>query len=65
MGLGLVLYANAALQAALKAALEVLGALKRDGRLDGARGRLASLDGATRAVAKPRWDSLEQRFKLS
>ena len=33
MGFGLVLYANAALQAALKASTDVLGALKRDGSL--------------------------------
>ena len=33
MGFGLVLYANAALQAALKASQDVLAALKRDGSL--------------------------------
>ena len=65
MGFGLVLYANAALQAALKASLEVLGALKRDGKLDGVADRLASFEERQRAVAKPRWDSLEQRFSVS
>ena len=35
LGFSLVLYANAALQAAVKAAFDVLGALKRDGSLDG------------------------------
>ena len=65
MGFGLVLYANAALQAALKAALEVLGALKRDGKLDAVADRLASFEERQRAVAKPRWDALEQRFKVS
>jgi 2-methylisocitrate lyase-like PEP mutase family enzyme len=62
MGFGIVLYANAALQAALKASYEVLGALKRDGSLDSVANRLASFDERQRAVAKPEWDALEASF---
>lgn len=63
MGFGLVLYANAALQAAVRAAVEVLGSLKATGSLDAVRDRLASFEERQNAVAKDRWDALEQRFK--
>ena len=63
MGFSLVLYANAALQAAVKAASDVLGALKRDGSLDGAADQLASFEGRQRVVKKPTWDALEAEFK--
>ena len=63
MGFSLVLYANAALQAAVKAASDVLGALKRDGSLDGAADQLASFEGRQRVVKKPTWDALEAKFK--
>jgi 2-methylisocitrate lyase-like PEP mutase family enzyme len=63
MGFSLVLYANAALQAALKAAIDVLGALKRDGSLDGVAGQLASFEERQRVVNKPAWDALEHRFQ--
>jgi 2-methylisocitrate lyase-like PEP mutase family enzyme len=65
MGFSLVLYANAALQAALKAAIDVLGALKRDGSLDGAADQLASFEERQRVVNKPTWDALENRFQSS
>jgi 2-methylisocitrate lyase-like PEP mutase family enzyme len=64
LGFSLVLYANAALQAALKASSEVLSALKRDGKLDEVTDRLASFEERQRAVAKPRWDALEERYKV-
>jgi 2-methylisocitrate lyase-like PEP mutase family enzyme len=63
MGFSLVLYANAALQAAVKAALEVLGALKRDGSLDGVADRIASFEERQRVVQKPAWDALEAKFR--
>jgi 2-methylisocitrate lyase-like PEP mutase family enzyme len=63
MGFSLVLYANAALQAAVKAANEVLGALRRDGSLDRVADKLASFEERQRVVKKPDWDALEQRFR--
>jgi 2-methylisocitrate lyase-like PEP mutase family enzyme len=63
MGFSLVLYANAALQAAVKGALDVLGALKRDGSLDGVAGQLVSFEERQRVVQKSVWDALESRFK--
>jgi hypothetical protein len=65
LGFSLVLYANAALQAALRASTEVLSALKRDGMLDQVADRLASFEERQRAVAKPRWDALEERYRVA
>ncbi|MFG1206851.1 isocitrate lyase/phosphoenolpyruvate mutase family protein [Xanthobacter flavus] len=62
MGFSLVLYANAALQAALKASYEVLEALKRDGSLASVSHRLATFDERQKAVAKDHWDQLETRY---
>lgn len=64
MGFSVVLYANAALQAALRASYDVLGALKRDGSLVAVADRLASFEERQRAVAKDRWDALEARYRL-
>ncbi len=64
MGFSVVLYANAALQAALRASYEVLGALKREGTLATVADRLASFEERQRAVAKDRWDALEARYRL-
>ena len=50
LGFSLVLYANAALQAAVKAAFDVLGALKRDGSLDGVADKIASFEERQRVV---------------
>src|SRR5262245_16853455 len=61
MGFSLVLYANAALQAAVKAAFDVLGALKRDGSLDGVAEKIASFEERQRVVQKPTWDALESK----
>jgi 2-methylisocitrate lyase-like PEP mutase family enzyme len=63
MGAGVALYANAALQAAIKGAQEVLGALKRDGSLAGVAGRLASFEKRQRLLAKPRFDELEAGYR--
>ncbi|GJD53128.1 2,3-dimethylmalate lyase [Methylobacterium crusticola] len=65
MGFSIVLYANAALQAALKASYEVLGALRRDGSLAGVADRLASFEERQRAVSKDAWDALEARYRAA
>ena len=62
MGFGLVLYANAALQASVLAMQEVLGALRRDGTLAAVSNRVASFAERQRLVGKPDWDALEARF---
>ena len=64
MGFAGVLYANAALQAALRASYEVLSALKHDGSLAQVGDRLATFTERQAAVAKPRWDALEARYKV-
>jgi 2-methylisocitrate lyase-like PEP mutase family enzyme len=63
MGFGAVLYANAALQAALKSVRDVLGSLKANGSLDAVREQLASFDERQRVVDKDRYDALEARYK--
>jgi 2-methylisocitrate lyase-like PEP mutase family enzyme len=63
MGFGAVLYANAALQAALKSVRDVLGSLKANGSLDQVREHLASFEERQRAVAKDRYDALEARYR--
>lgn len=64
MGFSGVLYANAALQAALRASFEVLTALRDDGSLANVADRLASFEERQRSVAKPRWDELEARYRI-
>jgi 2-methylisocitrate lyase-like PEP mutase family enzyme len=63
LGFSLVLYANAALQAAVKAAGDVLAALKREGSLAGVAERMASFEERQRVVQKPSWDALESKFR--
>lgn len=65
MGFSIVLYANAALQAALRASYEVLGALRDEGSLASVSHRLASFEDRQRAVVKERWDALEARYRES
>ncbi len=62
-GFSVVLYANAALQAALKASYEVLGALRTEGSLKSVADRLASFEERQRAVAKDVWDARESRYR--
>ena len=62
MGFSGVLYANAVLQAALRASCDVLAALKKDGSLKNVGDRLAGFDERQRAVAKDKFDSLEKRY---
>jgi 2-methylisocitrate lyase-like PEP mutase family enzyme len=65
MGFSIVLYANAALQAALKASYDVLGALKTEGSLASVAGRLASFEERQRSVDKDKWDGLEARYRVT
>ncbi|MEA2878821.1 MAG: hypothetical protein QOF14_4017 [Hyphomicrobiales bacterium] len=63
LGFGGVLYANAALQAALKSVNDVMAALRRDGSLAQVADRLAGFEERQQAVDKPRYDALEQRYR--
>ena len=62
MGFALLLYANAALQASIKAMQEVLGALHQHGSLDGVRDRLASFESRQQTVRKAEWDRLDAKY---
>ena len=64
MGFAGVLYANAVLQAALRASNEVLTALRETGSLDAVADRLAGFDERQRSVAKPMWDALDATYKV-
>ena len=65
LGFAVALYANAALQATIRAVQEVLGALKTDGSLAGVQDRLASFSERQRVVDKDRFDALEARYSGS
>jgi hypothetical protein len=60
----MVLYANAALQAAVDGMQRVLRHLHATGSLDGAEERLAGFDERQRLVGKPYYDALEQRYAV-
>ena len=64
LGFSIVLYANAALQAALKASYDVLSTLKAEGSLQSVADRLASFEERQRSVAKEVWDAREARYRL-
>jgi 2-methylisocitrate lyase-like PEP mutase family enzyme len=63
LGFSLVVYANAALQAAVKASTDVLQALRDTGSVDAVRDRLVSFEERQRVVRKPLWDRLEDRYR--
>jgi len=63
-GYSIVLYANAVLQAALKASYDVLDALGKDGSLASVAEHLASFEERQNAVAKDTWDRLERRYQV-
>jgi 2-methylisocitrate lyase-like PEP mutase family enzyme len=63
LGFGGVLYANAALQAALKAVSEVMRGLRRDGSLDAVADLLAGFEERQRTVGKAHYDELESRYR--
>ena len=65
MGFSLVLYANAPLQAAMRAMHDVLSALHRDGGLDAVADRLAGFEERQRLVAKHVYDELEARYSVA
>lgn len=61
-GFAVALYANAALQATIRAVHEVMGHLHRTGSLSGQESRLASFEERQRMVDKDWFDSLEARY---
>ena len=64
LGFSLVLYANAPLQAAMRAMRDVLGSLKRDGDLGAVADRLADFEERQRLVHKGAYDALERRYAV-
>ena len=62
MGYAMVLYANAALQAAIAGMQKVLGQLKERGSLAGRANDLASFEERQRLVQKPQFDALEKKY---
>ncbi len=64
IGFALVLYANAPLQAAMRAMSGVLAALKRDGALDNVIGQLADFEERQRLVDKDFYDALERKYAV-
>jgi 2-methylisocitrate lyase-like PEP mutase family enzyme len=62
MGYAMVLYANAALQAAITAMQRTLGEIKRTGSIEGVMSELATFEERQRLVNKPLYDALEQRY---
>jgi 2-methylisocitrate lyase-like PEP mutase family enzyme len=63
MGYAIVLYANATLQAALKATYEVLRSLKHTGSLADTSDLLASFDERQRVIGKEAWDAFEEKYR--
>ncbi len=64
IGFSLVLYANAPLQAAMRAMSVVLEALNRDGDLEKVIGQLADFEERQRLVGKDFYDALEQKYAI-
>jgi 2-methylisocitrate lyase-like PEP mutase family enzyme len=64
MGFSIVLYANAGLQAALRAATQVYSALKDDGSLQNVSDLLATFEERQQSVAKDSWDTSEGRYQI-
>ncbi|MFC0406995.1 isocitrate lyase/PEP mutase family protein [Roseomonas elaeocarpi] len=62
MGFGLLLYANVALQGAIRGMREALAALQRDGLLEEASGLTASFAERQALVRKPWFDEQERRY---
>lgn len=63
MGFAGVLYANAALQAALKGVSEVLATLRDEGTLSNVKDRLAGFDERQAMVRKDKFDRMEMRYR--
>ena len=64
LGVGLVLYANAALQGAIAGMQQALSALQAEGRMTEADGLVASFTERQRLVGKPLLDGLEARYTV-
>jgi len=64
LGYGFVLYANAALQAAVAGMQRVLHTLQAQGRVDEDPALVASFGERQRLVGKPHWDALERRYAV-
>lgn len=64
MDFAMVLYANAPLQAAMRAMSEVLGALKADGDVSAVIDRLADFKERQRLVDKDAYDAAEARYRV-
>jgi len=62
MGFGLVLYANAALQGAVRGMTQALQALQSAGRLDEAGGLVATFAERQALVRKDAFDAMERRY---
>ena len=62
MGFAMILYANAALQAAMLAMQKVLRHLQEKGSLDGAMAQLMDFGVRQGIVLKPHYDALEKRY---
>ena len=62
MGYGMVLYANAALQAGIVAMQRVLRHLGENGSLNGADAMFANFSERQRVVGKPDYDALEAKY---
>jgi 2-methylisocitrate lyase-like PEP mutase family enzyme len=64
-GFSVVLFANIALQAAVRGMQDVLAELGRTGSLDGVSDRIAPWPERQRLVRKPEFDDLESRYSAS
>jgi len=64
MGFAMVLYANAALQAAVIGMQRVLGHILQTGSIAGVTDEVASFEERQRIVRKPLYDALEQRYAV-
>ncbi len=62
MGYAIVLYAGAAVQAAIEGMQQVLGHIQRTGSIDGVLERVSTFDERQRVVNKPDFDALEKRY---
>jgi 2-methylisocitrate lyase-like PEP mutase family enzyme len=63
LGFAAVLYANVALQAALRGMQEALAVLRRDGRMGEAAKLAATFAERQRLVGKSEYDALEQKYR--
>jgi 2-methylisocitrate lyase-like PEP mutase family enzyme len=64
MGYSIILFANAAMQGAIRGSQKVLHALRDTGSLDSVITELAPWDERQRLVRKPHFDQLERRYSV-